>query len=475
MTELADLDATATAALIARGDASPTEVVQAAIDRAQKLNPDLNAIIHERYDKALTEAAGQLPDGPLRGVPVVVKDLDGWLAGEPWHGGVRAMKEANWHAPSDSALFRRLKDAGCVIIGKTNTPELGLVPSSECDIYGPTHNPWNPAHSPGGSSGGSAAAVAARVVAAGHAGDGGGSIRIPASECGLVGLKPSRGRVSLGPETGEAWDGLVARLMVTRTVRDTALFLDVLSGEEPGDPYTAPLPARRYAEEVGADPGRLRIGVSTSAPGALVDPEVTATVDRVATLLADLGHAVEGSAPAALGEDTTGIVFNILGPATARDIDGMAAALGRPFTAADVEPGTWAAAEIGRATTAAQHLEAIDAAHAYTRRMVSWFSDFDVLLTPTIPELPPTLGQFGAEPGNPLAGLLRAAAIVPFTMPFNLTGLPAISLPLGMSASGLPIGVQLVAAPHRDDVLIRVAAQLEAAEPWADRRPGICA
>jgi amidase len=475
MTDLADLDVTATAALVAAKEASAEEVVAAAIARAERVNPQLNAIIHERYEKAAAEAAGPLPEGPLRGVPVVVKDLDGWLAGEPWHGGVRAMKAADWRPPTDSALFRRLKDTGAVIIGKTNTPELGLVPSSECDIYGPTHNPWNPAHSPGGSSGGSAAAVAARIVAAGHAGDGGGSIRIPASECGLVGLKPSRGRVSLGPEAGQGWDGLVARLVVTRSVRDTALFLDVLAGEEPGDPYTAPLPRRSYREEVGADTAALRIGVTTAAPGAIVDPEVGAAIEDAAHLLRALGHHVDASAPAALGEDTTGIVFNIIGPSTARDLDGMGLAIGRPLTESDVEPGTWAAAEIGRATTAVQHLDAIDAAHAYTRRMASWFTDFDVLVTPTIPELPPTLGQFGAEPGNPLAGLLRAAGIVPFTMPFNISGLPAISLPLGMSASGLPIGVQFVAARYREDVLIRLAAQLEAATPWADRKPGICA
>ncbi|MEY2425432.1 MAG: amidase [Actinomycetota bacterium] len=476
MTDLAALDATATAALITAKEASPEEVVAAAIERAQRLNPQLNAIIHERYDKALAEAAGPLPDGPLRGVPVVVKDLDGWLAGEPWHGGMRAMKDANWQPPNDSALFRRLKDAGCVIIGKTNTPELGLVPSSECDIYGPTHNPWDPAHSPGGSSGGSAAAVAARIVAAGHAGDGGGSIRIPASECGLVGLKPSRGRVSLAPEAAQAWDGLVARLMVTRTVRDTALFLDVLAGEEPGDPYTAPLPARPYVDEVGANPGTLRVGVATDAPGGFVtDPAVKAIVDQTASLLAELGHAVSDTSPAALAEDLSGIIFPIIGAATARDLEELGEAIGRALTESDVEPHTWATAELGRTMTGTQHLAAVSAAHAYTRRMVAWFDDCDVLVTPTIPELPPTLGQFTAEPGNPLAGMFRAGAVVPFTMPFNVTGLPAISLPLGMSASGLPIGVQFVAAPHREDVLIRLAAQLEAAAPWADRRPGISA
>jgi amidase len=266
---------------------------------------------------------------------------------------------------------------------------------------------------------------------------------------------------------------MVARLVVTRTVRDTALFLDLLAGEEPGDPYTAPLPLRPYRAEIGTEPGQLRIGVTTSAPGADVHPDVAAAVDRVAGLLGSLGHRVESAAPAALGEDTTPIVFNILGPATARDLDGMGTAIGRPLTENDVEPGTWAAAEIGRAVTATQHLESLDAAHAYTRRMVAWFADYDVLVTPTIPELPPTLGQFGAQPDNAIAGLLRAAGIVPFTLPFNLTGQPAMSLPLGMSASGLPIGIQFVAAPYREDVLIKLASQLEAADPWADRRPGI--
>lgn len=468
----ATLDATAQAAAVSSGEVTPTELVDLSIERIEKLNPQINAVIHERFNRARAEAASPaLPTGPMRGVPIVVKDLDGHLAGEPYHGGMKFLKDHNWVPSVTSSLFRRLIEAGCVIVGKTNTPELGLHPSAEPILCGPTRNPYDPTRSAGGSSGGSAAAVATGMVAAGHAGDGGGSIRIPASENGLVGLKPSRGRVSLAPE-GESWSGLVARMMVTRTVRDTARFLDILSGPEPGDPYTAPPPERPYFEQVATIPASLRIGVRTDAPGGVAtDPQVAAVVDSAAALLAELGHTVDSESPAALDDELLAFNLTALSTFVARDLDYYGAQVGKAITADDVEPGTWAAAEIGRAVTGPQFLESIQNAHAYTRRMVSWWSDWDLLVTPTIPELPPTLGQFVAQEGNPLSGLLRGGPIVPFTIPFNITGQPAISLPLGQSAEGLPIGVQIVAAPYREDLLIQVASQLESACSWADRRP----
>ncbi|MDQ3877820.1 MAG: amidase, partial [Actinomycetota bacterium] len=264
MPELHDLDATAQAELVAKGEVKPVELVEHAIERIEGLNPKLNAVIHPLFDKAL-DAAAAGPVGPFAGVPMVVKDLDGHTAGDPFHCGMRFLKEAGWVEQEDSYSHAKLRNAGFVFVGKTNCPELGLIPTTEPEAYGPTHNPWKLGHSPGGSSGGTAAAVASRMVATGTAGDGGGSIRIPASECGLIGLKPSRGRVSLGPDLGEAWHGFVVRGVLTRSVRDVAAILDVESGEMPGDPYTAPPFQRPLVDEVGADPGRLKIGLRTTA------------------------------------------------------------------------------------------------------------------------------------------------------------------------------------------------------------------
>ncbi|MCB1014247.1 MAG: amidase [Acidimicrobiales bacterium] len=475
--DTAFLDATAQADLVRSGDASPRELVDAAIERIERLNPRLNAVIHERFDRARAEADGDVPDGPFRGVPFVLKDLDGYSAGDPYYGGTKFLRDHDWRPERDTYLTERFRAAGLICVGRTNTPELGLVPTTEPATYGPTRNPWDTERSTGGSSGGSAAAVASGMVPIGHAGDGGGSIRIPASECGLVGLKPTRGRHSLGPEVGESWGGLVARLAVTRSVRDTAALLDAVQGEMPGDPYTAPPPARPYVDELGVDPGALRIGWRLGAPSLASDPhpDVVSAVEGAARLLESLGHRVEESSPAAL--DDEGFVpyfINAYNAWVARDLDRLGAAVGTPVTADDVEAGTWALAEAGRAVSATDYLAAIEYLHGFTRRVASWWADgFDLLLTATIPEPPPPLGQFSGTPDNPLVGLFRSAEIVPFTAPFNTTGQPAVSLPLHWNADGLPIGVQLVAAAGREDLLVRVASQLEAAAPWADRRPPV--
>lgn len=462
------LDATAQADLVRTGEVSATELVQAAVARAEATS-DLNAIIHPRYQEAVEEAGGGLPDGPFRGVPFVLKDLDGVAAGLPLHMGTTVLRERGFVASTDDTLTRRFRAAGLVVIGKTNTPELGLVPSTEPASVGPTHNPYDPTRTPGGSSGGSAAAVAAGVVPMGHAGDGGGSIRIPAAFCGLVGLKPSRGRVPLGPDVGESWSGLVSRLAVTRSVRDTATILDAVAGPDVGDPYWAPPPDRPYAEEVGADPGSLRIGWVAQPPdgSTTVDPEVAAATEATAERLAALGHRVEAAFPPALADPAmTGHFITCFGVWTAHELDRIGELIGEPVTAEGVEPGTWAVAEMGRSVTGAQFLAGREGLHAHARSVIRWWDDWDLLLTPTVPELAPTLGQFGAEPDNPLAGLLRSTATVAFTAVFNVTGQPAISLPLARSAAGLPIGMQLVAAPTREDVLLRVAGQLEGAHPW---------
>ena len=475
--DLAFLDATAQAELVRSGEASPLELVDAAIERIERLNPRLNAVIHERFDKARAEAQDGPPDGPFRGVPFVLKDLDGYSEGDPYYGGTRFLRDHDWRPAHDSYLTERFRAAGLVCVGRTNSPELGLVPTTEPETYGPTRNPWDTERSTGGSSGGSAAAVASGMVPLGHAGDGGGSIRIPASECGLVGLKPSRGRHSLGPEAGESWGGLVARLAVTRSVRDTAALLDAVQGAMPGDPYTAPPPRRPYVEELGVDPGSLRIGLRVDAPAAVGDPhpDAVAAAESAAALLESLGHRVEVGSPSALDDpDFVQYFINAYNSWVARDLERLGQAVGTPVTDADVEAGTWALAEAGRQVTATDYLAAVEYLHDFTRRVAGWWAGgFDLLLTPTIPEPPPVLGEFSGTPDNPLVGLFRSAEIVPFTAPFNTTGQPAVSLPLHWNADGLPIGVQLVAAYGREDQLVQVSAQLEAAAPWADRRPPV--
>ena len=475
--DLAFADATALAALIRAGDTTPSELVDAAIARIEATNPALNAVIHPRFEAARAEAAGTLPDGPFRGVPIVVKDLDGTLAGAPLHLGNRLLRDRGHVADHDSELIARLRRAGFVVVGKTNTPELGLLPTTEPVAYGPTRNPWNPQHSTGGSSGGSAAAVASGMVPVGHAGDGGGSIRTPASHCALVGLKPSRGRTTLGPDFGEAWAGLVVRHALTRSVRDSAAVLDAIAGPLPGDPYTAPPPAGPYAAEVGADPGRLRIGLRTDAPSGLaaVDPRCVEAVEDAGRLLESLGHHVEPASPAAL--DSPGLLeaFSaVLAGGVVFDIDQLAATVGREITADDVEPFTWMQYEAGRATTAGQYVDALHIAHTWSRGVIGWWqTGYDLLLTPNTAEPAPRLGDIVNETADPLRALERAIPFAAHTAPWNVTGQPAVSLPLWWTDDGIPVGVQLIADQYREDVLIRVAAQLETARPWSNRRPPI--
>ncbi|MGQ0803808.1 MAG: amidase [Actinomycetota bacterium] len=475
--DLSLLDATAQAELVAAGDISPLELVDAAINRIEKVNPELNAVIHPLFDKARTAARGELA-GPFRGVPAVVKDLDGSSAGDPCHMGNKLLKEVGWVDDHDSYLFAKLRAAGFVFVGKTNTPEFGLQPTCEPLAYGPTHNPWNTERGPGGSSGGSGAAVASGMVPVGHAGDGGGSIRIPGSACGIFGLKPSRGRVSMGPDAGESWAGYVARHVVTRSVRDSAAVLDVLAGEMPGDPYTAPPPARPFAEEVGPDPGRLKVGLLTRAPGEMVPthPDCVAAADDAGKLLESLGHHVEPASPAAIDESALMEKFMvILTTWVVHDLEETARRAGRAVEAADVEPLTWAYGEIGRTHSSAAYVEAVNALHAWSRRTAAWWHDdgYDILLTPTMAEPPPVLGDLVPPADNPFEGAARATAFATYTAPFNVTGQPAMSVPLFMSPDGLPIGVHFVAAMNREDVLFRLASQLETARPWADRRPPV--
>lgn len=476
--DLSKLDAVAQADLVRRGEASPLELVDAAIARVEKTNPELNAVIHPLFESARDAARGDLPDGPFRGVPFLFKDLDAMLAGAPFHAGMRLLRDRGYVATENSFYADKILAAGFVPVGKTNTPELGLMVTTEPASYGPSRNPWNTEHSTGGSSGGSGAAVAARMVPAAHAADGGGSIRIPASECGLVGLKPSRGRVSLGPQNGEYWSGMVANHVVSVTVRDTAHILDCVQGAMPGDPYSAPARARPYGEEVGASVERLRIGVWSASPGgqAQVDAECVEAIRSTATLLEGLGHAVEEAHPSVLDRvDEQAVGFGgIVSAWTASSLKEMGELVGVEIGPDDVEPSTWDLAAGGRSQTAADLVDHLKWLGRYTREVGQWWADFDLLVSPTIAVPPPKIGWLG-DADDPVGALTRMLAIISYTPPFNLTGQPSMSLPLHWTADGLPVGVQFTGALGREDLLIRLASQLEEARPWRDRRPRVCA
>ncbi|MFN8545236.1 MAG: amidase [Candidatus Binatia bacterium] len=474
MDDLATLDATAQAELVRRGALSALELVDAAIGRLERLNPTLNAVIHPALERARARAADGLPAGPFRGVPFLMKDIGGSEAGAPYCAGMRLLRDAGWRAAEDAFLTQRFHAAGLVSLGRTNTPELALLATTEPEAFGPTRNPWSTGRSTGGSSGGAAAAVAAGIVPAAHASDGGGSIRIPASHCGLVGLKPTRGRSSFGPHLGERWNGFSAEFVLARSVRDAAALLDVTAGPGSGDPYFAAPPPRPYAREIAIAPGQLRVGLlARGLRGFDIHPECRTAIENAGRLLADLGHHVEERHPDAL--DDAGCVHafvDVVASNTARALDARGTDVGRGVTAADVEIPTWALADRGRHTSAAQLLAALEFIHGFGRRLAAWWDGgFDVLATPTVGAPPPELGYLTSTPDEPLRAVLRSAPYGLFTMPFNLSGQPAISLPLHWTADGLPIGVQLVAAYGREDLLLRLAAQLETAAPWAGRRP----
>jgi len=466
------MDATEQAQRVAACEVSPAELVAEAIAHAESVNPTLNAIIHPRFERALEEAHAGV-SGPFAGVPMVMKDLNCAMAGEPHHMGARFLKAAQFVAPRDSYLARKFRDAGFVSIGRTNTPEFGSTITTEPLAYGPTRNPWNIEHSTGGSSGGSAASVAAHVVAVGHANDGGGSIRIPASECGLVGLKPSRGRVSNGPDAAEAWMGLSIEGVVTRSVRDAAAVLDCIAGYEPGDPYTAPPFVRPLREEVGAHVGSLRVGVLDHP---LFDyqfdhPENRAAIASVARELDRLGHRIEEAWPSTLSEIAyTENFVKMVATYTHSDIATFERELGRPIADEELEFDNAFLRSMAKQISAEDYVSSRKHLQNWSRRTVQWWTPdngadgFDLLLCPTLAGPPPKIGALtGRGAGKLLTGLMA------FTSQFNITGQPAISLPLHWSADGLPMGVQLVAAPFREDVLVRVASQLEESMPWCDR------
>ncbi|MDE0653604.1 MAG: amidase [bacterium] len=468
-------DAVGLAALVRAGEVSARELVEAAIRRIEARNGELNAVIHELYDKALTAAdSPDLPDGPFRGVPMLLKDLWPASAGDPVHLGMAVLRDAGYTHPTDGNQVTCLRRAGFVFVGRTNTPELGLVATTEPLAYGPTRNPWNTERGPGGSSGGSAAAVLSGMVPVAGAGDGGGSIRIPAALCGLVGLKPSRGRVSNGPREDES--GLSVVHVMARTVRDTAALLDVEAVPFPGDTVVAPASQRPFAEEVFRKPGRLRIGLWVDSPGdgrVDVDRECVAAAERAALLLEGLGHTVEPTGPAALSDERLLANFaKTWGVSTAYALDEVGEMIGRPLTPDDVEPATWFSAERGRKTPATDMLKTQTATQLFGRAMAGWWADgWDLLITPATARPAPEIGELVSTPDNVLASFINSLPYGTFTLPFNLSGQPAISLPMGQTAEGLPVGAQLAAAYAREDVLLQVAAQIEDAAPWPHLAP----
>jgi amidase len=473
MQDLTSLDATAQAELVRRREVTPIELVEAAIARIERVNPALNAVVTPLYEHARAAAASP-PPGPFRGVPFLVKDLQATCAGARYTAGSRLL--GDFVAPLDTELVTRLRASGLVIVGKTNTPELGILPTTEPAFLGAARNPWDPARSTGGSSGGSAAAVAARLVPFAHANDGGGSIRIPASCCGVFGLKPTRARNPLGPLVGDLLAGLVVEHAVTLSVRDSAALLDATAGDDPGAPYSAPPLARPLREEVGAPPGRLRIAFTTAAPtGVPVDPDCAAAVRDAAALCAALGHDVEEAAPPLSGDLITESFVTVWTVGVAWTIDSLAGFTGRTVTRESVEPLTWALAEAGRQRSGPDYLAAIQTLQGLGRVMAAFMRDRDVWLTPVVAEPPPPLGTFDSPADAPLVGFLRAAQFVPFTPIANATGQPAMSVPLSWNAAGLPIGTHFTGRFGDESTLVRLASQLEAARPWAHRRPPIAA
>jgi len=475
--ELAWLDATAQAELVRRREVKPIELVDAAIERIERLNPTINAVVTPMYEQARMLAMSELPDGLFTGVPFLLKDIEAPYAGVRMTGGSAFV--GDFVPDYDSELVIRLKRAGLIIVGKTNLPELALGVTTEPRLFGPCRNPWDTGRTTGGSSGGSAAAVAAGLVPMAHGSDGGGSIRIPSSCCGVFGLKTTRGRNPLGPEFGDVISGLVGQHALTRSVRDSAALLDATSGPMAGDPYWAPPPARPFLKEVGADPGRLRIAFTTATTatptGAAVHGDCVSAVHEAARLCADLGHEVKEAAPPVPGEKVLLALGTLWGAGCVWAIDRWAFLLGRAPTPDQFETNTWLLYELGCQYSASAYLGALETVQRIARDAARFLVNYDVWLTPTLSKPPVPLGTFDSTPENPWQGRIREGDFTPFTTICNLTGQPAMSVPLFWNADGLPVGTQFVGRFGDEATLFRLAAQLEAARPWADRRPPVSA
>jgi amidase len=472
MPEYADYDGLGLAELVHNRAVTPAELVEAAIERIERHNPTLNAVVYKGYDDARARARGELPDGPFRGVPFLIKDLGMPVAGWPRsHGSKFARGVVD---SEDGGLTRRYRNAGVVPIGKTNTPEYGITGTTESAALGPCRNPWNPNHVAGGSSGGAASAVAAGIVPIAHASDGLGSIRIPAACCGLVGLKVTRDRNPNMPDGFDYALGNVVDNVVTRTVRDSAAMLDATGYPEPGSPYPPPPKDRPYMEEITRGPGKLRIAWSSETPsGRPIESEVQAALERTAALLKGLGHEVIEKG---LGIDYRAL-FASRGPAAAANFAaGMARLIelvGREPEPDELEPLTWASLKAGRRQTGADVMRSLQETRMLNRQTLAFFEDIDVYLTPVLGTPVPEIGFIDPVNLEPREVNRRQGRTFPFTPPFNFSGQPSLSLPLEMDANGLPIGMMFTARYADEATLFRLAAQLEKEAPWKDRRPQV--
>ena len=501
--EYGTLDALGLADLVRRKQVSSVELLEEAIARNERVNPKLGAVITTLYDDARRVAGAVSQGGPVvgpiadrfAGVPFLVKDIYCDMAGVPAQSSSRYL--AGYRPARDATIVERFRRAGLVIFGRTNAPELGLLPVTEPELHGPTRNPWDPALTPGGSSGGAAAAVAAGIVPLAHANDGGGSIRIPASCCGLFGLKPTRARTPAGPDHSQLWNGFTIAHAISRSVRDSAALLDAIAGPEPISPYWAPPQTRPFLDEVGAPPGRLRIALSKrpqAISGATLHPDCAAAADDSARLLAELGHQVEEADPDVDAEAFTRDFFTLVCVETAAFLARAQTVLGRAPRRSELESATAITALLGRQRSAVEAARARERLEAIARKTLTFFERYDLLLSPTLAQPPPLLGAlkprgleaFGQElllglhlgfllriPGLIDASVRRVFSFIPFSPLANVTGQPAMNVPLHWNAAGLPIGSQLVARFGDEATLFRIAAQLESARPWRDRRPPI--
>jgi amidase len=492
--DYAKYDGLGLAELVRKTEVQPSELVEEAIRRIEQLNPQVNAVIQKTYDLAREAAEDDLPDGPFKGVPFLLKDLVVTLAGVPMRSGSRFHRD--FVPDHDSELVKRHKAAGLIILGKTNTPEYGLVPFTEPELFGPSNNPWDLSRTTGGSSGGSAAAVATLMVPLAHGSDGGGSIRIPAACCGVFGLKPTRGRTPLGPDIGDAWHGLDCEHVVTRTVRDSAAMLDATAGPDVGAPYYTPAPQRPFLDEVESEPSKLRIAYSAKPllPGT-VHEDCVKGLEATVKLCEELGHELVEATPQIDGHAFAKAFLTMVCGETRATIDEAADLLGRKATAAEFETATWAIGLLGTKISAAEFAHAVRYLKLSARQIGQFFEEYDVLLTPVLARPPVVTGELqpqGAEASvMKLLGRLNAASIlgavaridvlaeqifefIPYTPPFNATGQPAMSVPLYWNDQGLPIGMHFVGRYADDATLFRLAGQLERAQPWFDRVPPIC-
>lgn len=489
--EYDDFDGLGLAELAAKGEICARELVEEAISRIEALNPKLNAVVHTCFERAREHAQGDLPDGPFRGVPFLLKDLKAEDAGQPATYGTELLKDHK--ATQDCELVKRFKASGVVVLGRANTPEFGIYAVTEPRLYGPCRNPWNPEHTPGGSSGGSASAVAARFVPLAHGGDGGGSIRIPASHCGLVGLRPTRARNPMGPFAGESWSGFVSEHVLTRSVRDSAAMLDATAshGSDPGAPYQVHPPARPFLQEVGADPGKLKIAFCREALfGKQTHADNQAALDAAIALAQELGHEVVEAKPEFDKQLLIKAYLLTVATGVATDVRTVGEKAGKTPTADHFEKPTWLLKLIGEKVSAAEYMWHRQAIHKAARKIAAFFGEHDVFLTPTTALPPVKIGELAPSRSEsmqlsllhtaPVKGLLMKAldvlaedslAATPNTMLFNQTGQPAISLPLYWNAGGLPIGTQWVGRYGDEATLLRLASQIEQARPWKDRKP----